>query len=247
MSVDLYHFEPNANGGKPLIALIEKGVTFTSHWVDLLNWGQHQPDYLAINPKGQVPTLIHDGIIITESTPMCEYIDEAFDGPSLRPADAAGRAHMRRWCRYADEFLGPSLSMVAWNRFIGPMMRQRSREELEAAVAAIPTKERIKAWTKTIENDFPDEELAESQRRIAVAAERIDAQLGETPWLAGSTYSLADIVVFNMAAGLPTFMPDRINGDATPHLLTWIERVGSRAAVREALAYSRNSLRPIKK
>jgi len=247
MAVDLYHFEPNANGGKPLIALIEKGVAFTSHWVDLLNWEQHRPAYLAINPKGQVPTLVHDGAIITESTPMCEYIDEAFEGLPLRPADAAGRARMRRWCRYADEFLGPSLSMVAWSRFIGPMMRQRSREELDRALAAIPTKERIKAWTKTIENDFPPEELAESQRRIAFAAGRIDAQLGQTPWLAGETYSLADIIVFNMAAGLPGFMPERINAQATPHLLAWIERVGSRPAVREALAYSRNSLRPIAK
>ncbi len=247
MAVHLYHFEPNANGGKPLIALIEKGVAFTSHWVDLLNWQQHQPEYLAINPKGQVPTLVHDGWVITESTPMGEYIDEAFDGPPLRPADPAGRAIMRRWSRYADEFLGPSLSMVAWSRFIGPMMRQRPREELDKAVSAIPTQERIKAWTKTIENDFPAEELEESLRRIAFAAQRIDARLTETPWLAGESYSLADINVFNMAAGLPMFMPDRINDQATPNLLDWIERVGARPAVREALAYSRNSLRPAAK
>lgn len=246
MAVDLYHFEPNANGGKPLIALHEKGVAFTSHWVDLLNWQQHQPEYLAINPKGQVPTLVHDGVIITESTPMGEYIDEAFDGPALRPADPAGRALMRRWSRYADEFLGPSLSMVAWNRFIGPMMRQRSQEELDRALTSIPTKERVKAWTKTITNDFSADELAESQRRIAFAAEKIDRQLSRTPWLAGDTYSLADINVFNMAAGLPMFMPDRINAEATPHLIEWIARVGSRPAVRAALAYSRNSLRPAK-
>jgi len=247
MAVDLYHFEPNANGGKPLITLHEKGVAFTSHWVDLLNWQQHQPEYLAINPKGQVPTLVHDGYIVTESTPMGEYIDEAFDGPPLRPAGAAGRALMRRWSRYADEFLGPSLSMVAWSRFIGPMMRRRSREELDKALSAIPTKERVKAWTKTIEDDFPPEEMAESLRRIASAAERIDGQLAQTQWLAGDTYSLADINVFNMAAGLPNFLPEKINSFATPHLLEWIGRVGARPAVRAALAYSRNSLRPIAK
>lgn len=246
MTVDLYHFEPNANGGKPLIALHEKGVAFTSHWVDLLNWQQHQPEYLAINPKGQVPTLVHDDIVITESTPMGEYIDEAFEGPPLRPADAAGRACMRRWSRYADEFLGPSLSMVAWSQFIGPLMRQRAQEELDKALAAIPTEERVKAWTKTIQNDFSAEELEESQRRIAFAAERINEQLSRTAWLAGDSYSLADINVFNMAAGLPMFLPDRINAAATPQLLEWIERVGSRPAVRAALAYSRNSLRPRK-
>lgn len=243
MTVDLYHFEPNANGGKPLIALQEKGVSFNSHWVDLLHWEQHRPDYLAINPKGQVPTLVHDGHVITESTPMCEYIDEAFEGPALRPADAAGRAHMRIWTRYADEYLGPSLSMVAWSRFIGPMMRQRAKEELKEAMAAIPTRERIKAWSTTINDSFAHEDIAESLRRIEVAASRIEERLTQAPWLAGDSYSLADIIVFNMAAGLPMFMPDEINTDKMPNLLAWIARVGARPAVKAALAYSRNSLR----
>lgn len=243
MSVDLYHFEPNANGGKPLIALFEKGVAFESHWIDLLAWRQHQPDYLAINPKGQVPTLVHDGVVITESTPMGEYIDEAFDGPPLRPAAAADRALMRWWSRYADEFLGPSLSMVAWSRFIGPMIRRRDPTELEAAVARIPTKERIKAWSTTINDSFAPEDLAESRRRIGVAARRADAQLRATPWMAGAQYSLADIVMFNMAAGLPVFLPSEVNPELTPALLQWIERMAARPAVKSALAYSRGSLR----
>lgn len=243
MSVDLYHFEPNANGGKPLITLFEKGVPFTSHWVDLLAWDQHQPEYLAINPKGQVPTLVHDGVVITESTPMGEYIDEAFEGPPLRPAKAADRALMRRWSRYADEFLGPSLSMVAWSRFIGPMMRRRDPAELEAALARIPTKERMKAWSTTINDSFTAEDLAESLRRIGVAARRAEAQLKVTPWLAGADYSLADINMFNMAAGLPVFLPAEVNAELTPSLLKWIGRMAARPAVVSALAYSRNSLR----
>lgn len=244
MTVELYHFEPNANGGKPLIALYEKGVPFTSHWVDLLNWQQHRPEYLAVNPKGQVPTLVHDGTIITESTPMGEYIDEAFDGPSLTPAGPLARARMRIWSRYADEFLGPSLSMIAWSRFIGPMMRRRGAEELEQALRDIPTRERIKAWQKTISDDFPPAELAESARRIAAAAVRLEGQLRRTPWLCGDSYSLADINLFNMAAGLPTFIPDKANAEATPSLLDWIARVAARPAVQSALAHSRNSLRP---
>lgn len=243
MTVELYHFEPNANGGKPLIALNEKGVAFISHWVDLLNWEQHKPEYLAINPKGQVPTLIHDGRIITESTPMGEYIDEAFDGPPLRPAEPAARARMRAWSRYADEFLGPSLSMIGWNRFIGPRMRRRDPQELGRALAAVPTPERRRIWDTTIYDRFAAEDLAESERRLAVAALRLEGQLAETRWLAGDSYSLADINVFNMAAALPVFMPAVVNASNTPNLVRWIETVHSRPAVRAALAFSRNSLR----
>ena len=53
--VTLYHWEPNANSGKPMLALMEKGVDFNSHYVDLLNFDQHKPDYLAINPEGTIP------------------------------------------------------------------------------------------------------------------------------------------------------------------------------------------------
>ncbi|WP_427968725.1 glutathione S-transferase family protein [Altererythrobacter sp.] len=243
MSVELYHFEPNANGGKPIMALLEKGVTFTSHWVDLLNFEQHQPAYLAINPKGQVPTLVHDGMTITESTPMCEYIEEAFEGPSLRPADALGRARMRAWARYGDEFLGPSLSMIGWSTFIAPMMREREKSQIDKAMEAIPTEERRRAWAKTFAGDFAPEEIAESFRRIGIAALRMEHQLSQTPWLAGESFSIADIVLFNMSGAMPMMLPDTVNPGKTPHLLDWMQRTGSRPAIRQALAYSRNSLR----
>lgn len=244
-TVDLYHFEPNANGGKALITLNEKGVPFRSHWIDLLHFQQHSPEYLKINPKGQVPTLIHDGVVITESTPMGEYIDEAFAGPPLRPRSPLERWRMRVWSRLADEYLGPSLSMTAWSRFIVPMMRQRDPLELERALAAIPTQERRIAWSTTIRNTFTPAQLAESLRRMGAAADQLERALGEHAWLAGSTYSLADINVFNMAAALPRVTPDLANVQRTPRLLEWIQCMEERPAVRAALALSRNSLRPL--
>ncbi|KQM99231.1 hypothetical protein ASE85_10975 [Sphingobium sp. Leaf26] len=245
MTVELYHFEPNANGGKPLIALFEKGVAFESRWVDLLNWEQHQPPYLAINPKGQVPALVHDGTTITESTIMGEYIDEVFIGPSLRPGDAAGRERMRRWSRFGDEFLGPSLSMIAWSQFIAPMMKQRPQAELKKALEGVPTAERRSAWSKTIHNDFHPEELEESRRRLEASIVRLEQQLARTEWLVGTQYTLADINLFNMAAPLPIFCPLEANIERTPHLLSWITRMRERPAVVQALAYSRDSLRTL--
>jgi len=246
MNVDLYHFEPNANGGKPIMALHEKGIAFTSHWVDLLQFEQHSPAYLQINPKGQVPTLVHNGIVITESTPMCEYIDDAFDGPPLRPAAPLERWRMRVWMRFADEYLGPSLSMTAWKRFIGPMMRLRNPDSLKAAVAAIPTEERRIAWSTTIYDGFTEEQITESMRRLAVSAARLEEALVQSPWLAGNSYSLADIVVFNMAAALPHIVSAHASATQTPRLLDWIKRVGDRPAIKAALALSRNSLRPLR-
>ena len=84
---DLYHGEPAANSLKTLIAFKEKGVEFNSHFINLHEFEQHEPWYVKINPNGQVPALVHDGRVITESTVINEYVDEVFDGPPLRPAD----------------------------------------------------------------------------------------------------------------------------------------------------------------
>src|SRR6185312_4382786 len=80
----LYHWEPNANSGKPMLALAEKGVPYQSHYLDLLSFDQHSAQYLQINPEGTIPALVHGERVLTESTPMMEYIDAEFDGPALR-------------------------------------------------------------------------------------------------------------------------------------------------------------------
>ena len=70
MTVHLYHWEPNANSGKPMLALAEKGVDFESHYIDLLKFDQHQPEYLEINPDGTIPAMVHGDLVLTESTPI---------------------------------------------------------------------------------------------------------------------------------------------------------------------------------
>lgn len=238
----LYHWEPNANSGKPIIAALEKGVEFESRYVDMLNFEQHEPEYLKINPNGTVPGMVHDGVLVAESTAMMEYIDAAFEGPALRPADAFERWRMRWWCRFLDQYLGPSISMFGWKFFVGPAMRGRDPEEVKARIERIPLKERRIAWSKAIYGTFSEEELAESARRIAFGAAEIEAVLGEREWLAGASYSIADIAGFCMMAGLPVMSPDVVNDSKTPHIMEWLRRMFERPAIRKALQLGRTEL-----
>ena len=150
----LYHWEPNANSGKPMLALAEKGVEYESHYLDLLKFDQHQPQYLKINPDGTIPAMVHGDRVLTESTPMMEYVDEEFDGPPLKPAAPAERWRMRWWMRFFDAYFGPSLSMIGWSVFVGPAVRQRDPEELRAAIDRIPLEARRIAWRKAVFNEF---------------------------------------------------------------------------------------------
>lgn len=240
--LELYHWEPNANSGKPIIALLEKGVDFVSHYTDLLNFDQHEPEYLKMNPSGTIPTLVHDGLVLAESSQMGEYIDAAFDGPALRPDDPVERWRMRYWTKFFDNFFGPSLSMIGWSMFVGPSVRQKDPEELKQKIARIPLKERRIAWEKAIYNKFTEEELDESGRRVHYGIKVFEEALAEYPYIAGSTYSLADINVFCMTYALPVMQADNVTHEKTPNIMDWLRRIYARPAIEKTFTYGKTHM-----
>ena len=241
-SVTLYHWEPNANSGKPMLALMEKGVEFESHYLDLLNFDQHRPEYLAINPQGTIPAMVHGHRVLTESTAIMEYVDEAFPGPRLMPEDPRDRWRCRWWMKFMDQWLGPSLSMYGWSVFVGPSVRSRDPEELKSAIDRIPLPERRTAWRKAIYGQFGEEEMQESQRRVGVGIGMLEQALSERPWLASDQYSLADINGFNLAFALPISQPQLSNDAATPHIMRWLRRIYARPAAKACWALGRTAL-----
>ncbi|MDB5663381.1 MAG: glutathione S-transferase family protein [Sphingomonas bacterium] len=242
MKPTLYHWEPNANSGKPMLTLMEKGVDFDSHYLDLLNFDQHRPEYLAINPQGTIPAMTHGDLVLTESTAIMEYVDEAFPGPRLMPDDPVDRWRARWWMKFMDQWLAPSFSMLGWSVFIGPAVRSRDPQELEAAINRIPMEERRVAWRKAIYNRFSPEELAESQRRVALGIDTLEKALGERPWLAGDNYSLADINGFNLAYALPLSQPDLSSDEKTPHIMEWLRKIYERPATRKTWEMGRTEM-----
>ncbi|HEX7759341.1 MAG TPA: glutathione S-transferase family protein [Caulobacteraceae bacterium] len=241
-SITLYHWEPNANSGKPMLTLAEKGVAYESHYIDLLNFDQHRPEYLALNPAGTIPAMRVGDRVFTESTAMMEYVDAAFDGPPLTPADPYDRWRMRWWMKYFDQYLAPSFSMIGWSVFIGPSVRSRDPNELKAAIERIPMPERRVAWSKAIYGTFSPEELAESQRRVAIGTAALEKILSERPWIAGDTYGLADINCFNLAYALPLSQPSLASDEKTPHIMEWLRKIYERPATRETWAKGRTEM-----
>ena len=242
----LYHWEPNANSGKPMLALEEKGVAYDSVYLDMLAFDQHQPEYLAINPMGTIPAMVHEGRLLNESTAIMEYVDARFDGPALRPADPAKRWKMRWWMKYCDQYYAPCASMVAWDLFTGPAVRSKDPAELRARIDAIPLKERRIAWSKAIYGQFSAEELAESRRRVGVASSLFERNLETNQWIAGDEFSLADINAFNLVYILPhmadTMQLPSVSPDRTPATMEWLRRLYQRPSVRKTWEKSRGAM-----
>jgi glutathione S-transferase/GST-like protein len=240
--VTLYHWEPNANSGKPMLALMEKGVAFDSHYLDLLNFDQHKPDYLAINPQGTIPAMTHGNLVLTESTAIMEYVDEAFSGPKLMPDGPQDRWRIRWWMKFMDQWLAPSFSMIGWSIFVGPAVRSKDPEALKAAIERIPLAERRIAWRKAIYGLFSDEEMKESQRRVAVGIGMLEAALSKRTWLASDQYSLCDVNGFNLAYALPLSQPTLSNDELTPNILRWLRAIYARPATKACWAMGRTNM-----
>ncbi len=239
--VDLFHAEPGSNSLKVLQAIHEKGVPFTSHYINLTKFEQHDPAYLAINPAGQVPALCHKGRILTESTVINEYIDAVFDGTPLRPSDEFERAQMRIWTKYVDEVFRPALSFLAWHRVIPGMVASLSPEEFEAKLGRIPLREKRDKWRLAASGGFAEHYLATWRFQLEDTARRIEAALAEGDWLVGQAFSLADIAVFAMAISMPRTYSEFVNATATPRMLDWLERMAARPGVAAALAMPNHS------
>ncbi len=234
--LSLYHAEPAANSLKTLIAIKEKGVAFTSHFVNLHKFEQHEPAFVKLNPNGQVPALVHDDKVITESTVINEYLDETFDGPPLRPAHPYWRARMRIWTKFVDEYFCPALSFIAWHHMIRNITDKLTPEEFEAKVARIPLKEQQNKWRTAAKQGYTKQQLEDWGRQVRTSVERMEKQLGSTAWLAGAQFSLADVSCFAMAASMPRVSPNLMNSKHTPRLLDWHHRMSARPGVEAALA-----------
>ncbi|MDX1404349.1 MAG: glutathione S-transferase family protein [Woeseiaceae bacterium] len=237
--LELYHYEPGANSLKPLLCLKEKKLEFTSRYIDLHEFEQHDPEFVKVNPNGQVPALVHDGAIVTESTVINEYLEDVFPDVPLRPEDPVARANMRVWTKFVDEYFNPAASVLGWDRIIESVVAHLSEEEFEEKLKRIPLKEQQDKWRAAATHSFPQEQLQDCRRRIKVSVEKIEKALESNQWVAGEKYSLADISVFSVMAPMPMFYSDTVNQEESPRCLDWHARMLKRPAVRDMYAMAK--------
>jgi len=234
MTVELYYFQPlGTNSGRVFLTLLEKGVDFIGRELDGREFEHLQPAYLKVNPKGQVPCLVHDGHALTEGMTINEYIDEAFEGPPLRPADLRERWRMRVWCRYSEVDLGRSLMMINWNRIVPTFVGARDMKEVEKVLETVPDPDRRRSWRAAFLQTTPQAEIDESHRRAKEGVKWVEMHLAKYPWFAGSSFSLADIDFFNFCGFMARWMPELVNEKDTPAICAFLARMEERPAVKE--------------
>ena len=232
--VELYHDWDAFCCIKVRFCLAEKGVSWAGRIVDLQRMEQLRPEFLALNPNGVVPVLVHEGRVLTESSFINEYIDEVFPGPQLVPADPVERHAMRVWVKFEDDVLHPAVKGPTYQLMLRQAFARMPRELVEERIREAPTPEKAALLRRAAEGGEPDLATVEAARQtLARAIDRLEARLIEHPWFAGSAFSLADIAVAPLVDRL-----EHLNfaglWSGKPALEGWIRRIKDRPGYKAA-------------
>jgi len=185
----------------PLLACEEKGAPYR---LAAMEFGKTKtPEHLARQPFGRIPYMEHDGFWLYEAQAIIRYIDQAFEGPSLTPADPKAQARMNQVMGIVDWYVMPSISMgIGFNRVVKPIFGLPVDEAVVAA--AVP------------------------QAKVCVAA--LEDLLADQAYFGGGQVSLADLMAVAHLDLLPR-SPEGGEIIAGSPLLAWLDRMAERPSV----------------
>lgn len=230
----LYHGWRSSASRRVRLCLEEKGIAYEGHVIDMSKMEHHSPEFLRINPNGVIPALIHDGRALYESGTICEYLDELYPDPPLRPDNPYDRATMRNWIRHIDERIG-NLIIFNWQHHLAKTASQWTDAELAEKMKNIPSKERQEAWLRAARRPYTEEERAGARGKLVELLDRMERTLNETPWLAGQTYSIADIGAVPFVKRIEEeIAPDEVTTAKHPRVTAWWAAIQARPAYERA-------------
>jgi len=232
MTLELYHAPQSTCSQKVRIALAEKNLDWVDRRVNLAKNEQLRPEYLKLNPNGVVPTLVHDGCVVIDSSVILEYLDEVFPAPRLSPADPVRRAQMRAWMRFLEEVPTAAIRVPSFHLALATRFNVLDEAEFRKTEADVrPLRKNF--YRRMGPQGFSEADVAASLDELQRAVDRMEAALANGPWLLGEDYSLADIIV------TPTI--DRMNDlglseiwAQRPRVTAWYARMQARPAFKKA-------------
>lgn len=234
----LYHFPVSLRSQQVRLALAEKQVEWTSQ---IVNTGPAlenlEPWYAKLNPRLEVPTLEVDGELLIDPVEIAVYIDLHFHGPRLLPTDPAERAEVMRWVDMQAEFpmreLGYTRSKGMMRWFQGWSMRQ-ARRRLRRLIRKNPQLRtiyenkllEIEHLERGINHHVAVRELIDD---VELMLDEIEATLEHRKWLAGDTYTLADLMWTAILAKLESIGFARsLRSHRRPRIADWFARLKER-------------------
>jgi glutathione S-transferase len=231
--LELYHSVNSVCAQKVRVALAEKGLDYREHLMSLRG-DQFDAEYMKLNPNAVVPTLIHDGRPVIESSVILYYLDEAFPGPPLMPRDPHERAAARTFNKLIDEHVHNSCTILTFATAFRPWFAGLTGEQIAARLAKSPSKQRTEYKRDVALNGLDSKYVRDAVGYHVKLLKSMDAALERGGWLAGESFSLADAAVIPYILRLDLLRLPRL-WDDRPNVASWYARMRERLSVRREM------------
>jgi len=209
----LYHYPLSPFCRKVRLVLAEKRIDCAL--VEERYW-EKDADFLRRNPAGKVPVLRIDGMTLSESTPICEYLEEKYPEPSLMPKSVTGRYETRR--------------LVAW-------FDDKFHQEVTSKLLY----ERV--HKKVMGQGYPDSRnVKDGAKAIKYHLDYMAWLLDHRRWLAGDVMTLADFAAAAHMSSLD-YISD-VDWNRSEVVKDWYAKIKSRPAFRRILTDQVPGFRP---
>jgi glutathione S-transferase len=231
--LELYHNVNSVCAQKVRIALGEKGQEVREHLL-MLQGDQNDPAYMKLNPNGVVPTLVHDGNVISESSLILYYIDDAFPDPPLMPKTPGVRHRVRLYNKLIDEYVHNACTILTFATAFRPRFLKMPREQWLAEINKAPLKRRAEYKRSVIEHGLDSEFVADALVQHQKIIGWMVDDLARGRYLAGDEFTNADCAVIPYILRLDLLKLGAM-WRHEPTVVGWWDRVQARPSVKAAI------------
>lgn len=237
----LYHQSLVGTSAAAHILLAEKDIAYEYKRVDPLADPAQDDHFLTSQDMWELPLFVDDdGVKVSDAGALLEFIDERYPLKPFMPRYPKGRWQARIWLQMMNQDLASATTILAWSEW-GRLHRDAGKIDILARDLAPGTgHERRRFWVEALKG-FDKARLQAAKQKAVDAVQAIEDQLGRTRWLAGSTYSIADICVWPFAKELPRLLPSHASVAQASLMHEWIDRIATRDAVITAMSGADNS------
>lgn len=238
--LELYHHGSSVCAAKVRMYMAEKGLEWTGHYIDILKGEQFDESYRKLNPKAVVPTLVHDGEVICDSTIICEYLEDVFTDIPLRPTDALEHTRVLYWTKAVDEALHPACGFVTFLVSHRHIVLKLGPEKVEQFLQSTPEMSVTADWHETkksiVRNGLDAEGAAAKVKLYDHYLQKMEEALADHKWLTGDNFTFADIAMTPYVNRLYMLsMAGMWTHGRLPGVEAWFERVQTRPSFKPAL------------